>query len=97
MSKTYLKQVSAAIGNVRRVAEAAGGEYTIIVTADHGGHDRTHGTDMPEDMTIPMFFLGREFEAGKAIENASILDIAPTIAKIMGVPAPREWEGKALV
>ena len=44
-----------------------------------------------------MFFVGKEFEAGKAIENVSILDIAPTIAKIMGVPAPREWEGKALV
>ena len=97
MSETYLKQVSAAIGNVKRLVEAAGDEYTVIVTADHGGHDRTHGTDMPEDMTIPMFFVGKEFEPGRAIENVSILDIAPTIAKIMGVPAAREWEGRALV
>ena len=52
---------------------------------------------MPEDMTIPMFFMGKEFEAGKAIENVSILDLAPTIAKIMNVPAAREWEGKALI
>ena len=97
MSETYLKQVAAAIGNVKRVVEAFGDEYTVIVTADHGGHDRTRGTDLPEDMTIPMFFIGKEFEAGKALENVSILDIAPTIAKIMGVPAPREWEGRALV
>ena len=97
MSETYLDYVSHAIGNVKRVIEAAGDEYTVIVTADHGGHDRAHGTEMPEDMTIPMFFVGREFEAGKAIENVSILDLAPTIAKIMGVPVPREWEGKALI
>ena len=97
MSETYLKQVNAAIENVRRVIGAAGDEYTVIVTADHGGHDRTHGTAMPEDMTIPMFFVGKEFEAGKAIKGVSILDIAPTIARIMGVPAAREWEGRPLV
>ena len=97
MTPTYLDYVSCAIDNVRRVVEAAGEEYTVIVTADHGGHDRAHGTEMPEDMTIPMFFIGSEFEPGRAIENVSILDLAPTIAKIMGVPAAREWEGKALV
>jgi len=97
MTPTYLDYINHAIGNVRRVVEAAGDEYTVIVTADHGGHDRAHGTEMKEDMTIPMFFLGEEFEAGRAIENVSILDLAPTIAKIMGVPAAREWEGKALI
>ena len=81
---------------MRRVYEAVGDEYTIIVTADHGGHDRGHGSDSPEDMTIPMFFIGDRFEAGKKLENVSILDIAPTIADIMSViPAP-EWEGKSL-
>jgi hypothetical protein len=97
MSETYLHYVSAAIDNVRRVYEAVGDEYTIIVTADHGGHDRGHGSDIPEDMTIPMFFIGDGFEAGKKLENVSIMDIAPTIADIMSVvPAP-EWEGKSLV
>ena len=96
MTETYLDYVSHAIDNVKRVYEAAGDEYTIIVTADHGGHDRTHGTELPEDMTIPMFFLGKPFEPGKALENVSILDLAPTIAHIMGVPVPREWEGRAV-
>jgi arylsulfatase A-like enzyme len=48
-------------------------------------------------MTIPMFFLGKEFEADKAISNVSILDLAPTVAKIMGVPSAPEWEGKPLI
>ena len=97
MSETYLDYIYKAIDNVKKVIEEVGQEYTIVVTADHGGHDRCHGTDMPEDMTIPMFFCGNCFKQEKELKNVSILDIAPTIADIMGVSAPREWEGKSLL
>ena len=96
MSEIYLDYISRAINNVKRVIEEVGDEYTVIITADHGGHDRGHGTDMDEDMTIPMFFVGNEFEAGKELSDVSILDLAPTIAKILDVPTAREWEGKTL-
>ncbi len=69
----------------------------MVETDEKGGHDRIHGTDMPEDMTIPMFFCGKQFECNKELENVSILDIAPTIADILGIETPREWEGKSLV
>lgn len=97
MSETYLDYIRRAIDNVKRVIEEAGEEYTVVVTADHGGHDRSHGTDMPEDMTIPMFFCGEDFKKNTELTNVSILDIAPTIADVMGVAAPREWEGKSLI
>jgi len=77
MSEEYLKCINGAIENVKRVIDELGDEYTVIITADHGGHDRNHGSDMPEDMTIPMFFRGREFESGKELKSVSILDIAP--------------------
>ena len=97
MSEEYLRIINNAIDCVKKVIEEAGEGYTVIVTADHGGHDRIHGTDMPEDMTIPMFFIGKEFEAGKELDGVSILDIAPTIANIMHLPKPDEWEGKSLI
>lgn len=97
MSDVYLDYVSRAIGNVKKVIEATKGEYTVIVTADHGGHNRGHGTDMDEDMTIPMVFYGPMFTPGKELSGVSLLDIAPTIAEIMGVPKAREWEGKSLI
>ena len=97
MSEGYLGQIHNAIEQVKKVYEACANEYTIIITADHGGHDRCHGTTMPEDMTIPLFFIGSAFTPGKELENVSILDLAPTIAKLMGVPAADEWEGKVLV
>ena len=33
-------------------------ETLLIVTADHGGHGTTHGSSMPEDMTIPWIASG---------------------------------------
>lgn len=96
MSERYLECINLAIDNVKRVYERFGDKYTIIVTADHGGHDRTHGTEMSEDMTIPMFFIGERFEGGKEIENVGLLDIAPTVTDIMGVSPAPEWEGRSL-
>ena len=97
MSKTYLSYIRCAMDNVQKVIEEAGDEYTIIVTADHGGHDRIHGTDLPEDMTIPMIFYGDAFEKNKELKDISILDLAPTIAQIMSLDVPREWEGKSIL
>ena len=97
MSEEYLRRISIAIDNTKRIIENFGDEYSVIIMADHGGHDRSHGTDMPEDMTVPLFFYGKEFKAGEITENLSLLDIAPTIAKIIGVEPVQEWEGKSII
>ena len=65
--------------------------------ADHGGHDRSHGTELPEDMTVPLFLYGPDFARGETIAEASLLDIAPTIAAVMGMESDREWEGRSLI
>ncbi len=36
-------------------------------------------------------------EPGRKLYDASTLDLAPTIADVMGVPKAPEWEGKSLV
>ena len=97
MSEEYLRRISIAISNVKRVIDEFGDEYHVIIMADHGGHDRTHGTTMPEDMTIPFFFYGKEFEGGKTVDGLSLLDIAPTIAKLLGVEPEPEWEGRSVI
>ena len=98
MSEEYLRRVHIAIDNVKRIIDAFGEEYSVIIMSDHGGHDRSHGTTREEDMTIPLFFYGSEFTAATKIEKQiSLLDIAPTIANIMGITPDREWEGSSLV
>ena len=97
MSEEYLRRISIAIDNVKRVVDAFGSEYSVIVMSDHGGHDRSHGSTLAEDMMIPFFFYGPRFTAGKEMDGLSLLDIAPTIACLMGIEPEKEWEGRSIV
>lgn len=96
MSEAYLGHISVALDCVKKVAEACP-EYDIIVTADHGGHDRAHGTESDEDMIIPQFYRCDALAAGSELEGVSILDTAPTIADLMGLSPVEEWEGRSLL
>ena len=97
MSDEYMKALEDSWRNIKKIVDSLPEDYTVIITADHGGHDRIHGTDLPEDMTIPIIIKGEKFEAGKALKNADIKDIAPTIAKLLGVEPDEEWEGASLL
>lgn len=96
MSDAYRRALDACCDMVGELIRELGDAYTFIYTADHGGHDRTHGTDLPEDMTVPIFFLGEPFAPGKALDGVSILDIAPTVAALLGAQLPEEWEGTVI-
>lgn len=69
----------------------------LLVMSDHGGHAHTHGTDSPEDMIVPWFVAGPGVRRGYEIRSKpSLLDIAPTLARTMGIAQPAEWEGHCL-
>nr|MBQ4320050.1 alkaline phosphatase family protein [Clostridia bacterium] len=97
LGKEYMKALNQSWDCIERVVRTLGDEYTVIVTADHGGHDRAHGTDMPEDMTVPLFIYNKAYEKKELEGSVSIIDIAPTIAGILGVASDEDWEGKDLL
>lgn len=98
MSETYEKSVSKALDCIERIFEQMPQGYSLIILADHGGHERSHGTTLPEDMTIPVCAFGTEFAEGREFAGeVSIKDVAPTVAKLLGVKPPREWEGRPLI
>src|SRR5437773_2286976 len=69
----------------------------VVVQADHGGHDCSHGTEAAEDMTIPWIAAGPGLRAGHALQGpVSLLDTAPTLARLMRVPPAADWEGKVV-
>ena len=96
MSEIYLQVVNNAVDCTARLYESLPAEYTLILTADHGGHGRGHGSDAPEDMTIPICCVGPRFKAGVSLPGGSIKDIAVTVADLLGVNKVREWEGQRL-
>ena len=68
-------------------------ETLIIVTADHGGHDTTHGSSLPEDMTIPWIASGPGIRPGGLTTQVHTMDTAATAAFALGLPLPAEWDG----
>ena len=97
MSPEYLAQLERADGLLGKVFAALPSDYAVIIHADHGGHDRNHGEDVPEDMTIPWLAAGPGIKAGYEIQSpVSLLDTAPTIARLLGLPIHPQWEGKAV-
>ena len=96
MSDKYMDSIQRSWVLIDKIVSELSGDYTFIVTADHGGHDRTHGENRPEDMTIPIIACGKDFKAGSNLENANIKDIAPTVTKLLGIEQDGDWEGKSL-
>ncbi|MGI5959768.1 MAG: alkaline phosphatase family protein [Massiliimalia sp.] len=96
MGKEYLEALANASACVEKLKNSLPEGYQLIITADHGGHGRDHGLDCPEDMTIPIQFWGSRFEAGKQLDQVSILDIAPTITDLLELPRPKDWEGQSV-
>src|SRR5262249_17714568 len=102
MSPEYIEAIQAndrAIGKLLSALGAAGlrESYTYLIQADHGGHGADHGTDSPEDMTIPPILKRRSVKQGHAIQSpVNMADTPATIAHILGVERPAVWEGSPI-
>ncbi|NJN18463.1 MAG: sulfatase-like hydrolase/transferase [Oscillochloris sp.] len=97
MSDGYLNQLERIDRVFGALLAALPAASTILVQSDHGGHERTHGTAMVEDLRIPWMLSGPGVRAGTPIDAAvSLLDSAPTIAHILGLDAPAAWEGRVV-
>lgn len=89
----------AALKTVREAVQEAGimEQSVFILTADHGGHDKTHGSASPEDMTIPWIAWGSAVKPGFEIKEAvNTCDTAATALWLLDVPLPVDWDGKPL-
>jgi predicted AlkP superfamily pyrophosphatase or phosphodiesterase len=93
-----VREADAAIAQVLAAADAKFGasNYSVILTADHGGHGRTHGSDDPRDTTIPWIVWGKGVAAGASLTGIRTMDTAATALWLLGVDMPAGFEGKAV-
>jgi predicted AlkP superfamily pyrophosphatase or phosphodiesterase len=56
----------------------------------------THGSPYAYDTRVPMVFAGAGIRAGRRTEPVTTLDIAPTLAALLGVIMPSGCEGRVL-
>lgn len=70
---------------------------TIVVTSDHGHTNRGgHGGIEPEVLTVPLVLAGPAVRAEAISLDAKLVDIAPTVAALLGIPAPGHGLGRTL-
>ena len=99
MSWMYGRGVRAADQGVKRVLAAADrafgeGNYTVILTADHGGHGWTHGSKDRRDTTIPWITWGKGVNgASRVSDDVRTMDTAGTALWLLGVSAPEGLAG----
>ena len=99
MSPKYaeaVKHVDASIEKLQAIAKKSFGSdnFTIIVTADHGGHDRDHGSSDPSDVTIPWIAWGRGVSPALLARPVETFDTASTVLWLLGMTEQETWAGK---
>lgn len=101
-SKAYYEKLSE-LDNLIAIIEQAvkdAGIYdstVFVLSADHGGNYWGHGRNNKKQRQIPIIFYGRGIKRGFTIPSPlSICDIAPTMAFILGLEIPPEWEGRPI-
>ncbi|MEW6334550.1 MAG: alkaline phosphatase family protein [Thermodesulfobacteriota bacterium] len=97
MSDSYLGAISNADRCIEQICLTLPEDAVVIITSDHGGHDNTHHSDLEEDMTIPLMMYGPGIPEGREIGGqVSIMDVAPTVVRFLGLEPPEGWMGKAI-
>ncbi len=100
MSKPYLRaatKTDRAIGRILATLASVEAKAAVLVTADHGGHGRSHQKKRLEIMTIPWILVAPGIPAGVAIDKAThVYDTAPTVLALLGLSVPIDIDGQII-
>ncbi len=69
----------------------------VLVTADHGHTNRGgHGGVEAEVTTVPLVLAGAGVKPGATVYDGKLIDVSPTVAALLGIPAPGHGLGRTL-
>lgn len=69
-------------------------EYMLVGKSKFG---TSHGTPYSYDTDVPIVFVSRISAPGRSDERVRTVDIAPTLARLLGVVPPKDIDGHPLV
>lgn len=101
-----LQVIDAAVGDLLRALGEAGelDEAIVVLVGVHGEEFLEHGgtghgsTLFEESLRVPLAIRAPALLApGRVSAPVDLLDLAPTLADLLGLPIPPEWQGDSLV
>ena len=96
-SDEYLAAAARIDALLADLIDAAGPESAIVVTTDHGGVGRGHFEPLDDILETFVIVRSARIRPRSMWSDASILDIAPTVADLACVAPAPEWTGTSLI
>lgn len=94
-----IETVDTCLGYIYEAITEVGGE--MLITADHGNAEFMYDPQTAQAHTahttepVPLIYVGRK--AAFTSQDGKLADVAPTLLYLMGLPIPKEMEGKVLL
>lgn len=76
---------------------------TVLITADHGNAEQMCDPETGVSFTahtanpVPLLLLDKQHRTSTLAEGGALRDIAPTVLELLGLPIPKEMDGKNLL
>ncbi len=94
-SAEYLVEVQKAVQFIKKIDQALDYSKTLLIVAtDHGGIDKNHGGDTPQERNITIAIKGKTITQQTLDSKVMPKDITPVILKALGVKKPTFMEGE---
>lgn len=99
-AKKAVETVDTCVGRVVDAVRARGGK--VIITSDHGNAEQmvdyeTHAPHTAHTSNRVPFILVDDERKNAKLREGILADIAPTMLELLGLPVPKEMEGKSLI
>ncbi len=98
--KKAVHTVDTQIGRVVKAAQGAG--VTVCITADHGSAERWYYPDGAidtghTDSPVPFILIDPDLRSITLRSGGTLIDVAPTVLHLMGLPQPPAMTGSSLI
>lgn len=94
-----VEEMDGYVGEIIQALKDAGtyDNTIIVIVSDHGGKVKSHGKATVEEMEAPFVVAGPGIKKGYEIQEFMMqYDVAPTLAKVLGIPIPDYWRGRPM-
>jgi predicted AlkP superfamily pyrophosphatase or phosphodiesterase len=88
-----LEESDKALGELYDVIKDSKRNCTLIITADHGGTAKGHGSNSPDDTNIPWIAWGYRVKKNELQSAIKTTDTAATTLYLLGIKQPPNWSG----
>lgn len=96
-----VETVDTSVGRIVEATLAVGGN--VLITADHGNAEQLIEYNTGKPLTahtthpVPLYLVAPAFAQARLRQDGILADVSPTVLQIMGIPQPKEMQGKSLV